>query len=230
SPDGRWFRKRRAAWGQPGRAGARSTPFASALRRREFPLAPAYRLGARWPQVLSLPCSSHPRLLNGAGLCIPDLAGVLGDRAIAREFSGAGDVQDGLASPSFRVAVKLTKSIACFNVRFQVSQVHVVVALGEQHFPNRLEDARLVPAKVVGEDEIERGPRFRVVLVVPVRAVPASAPFDLLGGESKEEEILLSGLFSHFDRRAVSSSECERSVHHEFHVARPARLVSRGRD
>ena len=76
-------------------------------------------------------------------------------------------------------------------VRLQIGQVHVVVAVGQQRVADRLEDARLVAAEVLREDQVQRRAGLRLVLIVPVRAVPAPAVGDLLGGQTEQEEVLL---------------------------------------
>src|SRR5438552_3842887 len=47
------------------------------------------------------------RLGHGARLRAPDFGGVLGDGAVAGEFSGTRDVQDGLSRPLLRIGVQL---------------------------------------------------------------------------------------------------------------------------
>ena len=70
--------------------------------------------------------------------------------------------------------------------------------------------------------------RLGLVLVVPVGIVPAPAVLDLLGGQAKEEKVLLAGRLGHFDRRAVTRSDSQCAVHHELHVACAAGLVAGG--
>src|SRR5262249_5190292 len=84
----------------------------------------------------------------------------------------------------------------------EVREVHVVVAAREQRVAQRCEDARLVAAEVVGEDQIQRRPDLGLVVVVPLRVVPAAASGHLVRGQTEEEEVLLSGLLGHLDRRA----------------------------
>src|SRR5215470_3803755 len=113
-------------------------------------------------------------------LCIPDLGGILGNRAVARKFAGAGNVQDGLARPSVDVGVQLSQPVVRLEIGFQVCQVHVVVSVGQQRIPYRSEDAGLVAAEIIAEDQIHRGPGLRFVVVMPLRIVPATAPFHLI--------------------------------------------------
>ena len=94
----------------------------------------------------------------------------------------------------------------------------------------RREDARLVAAEVVREDQVQRGAGFRLVFIVPVRVVPAAAVGHLFGGQTEEEEVLLARFFGHLDGRAVAGADGQRAVHHELHVARAAGFVAGGRD
>jgi hypothetical protein len=59
-------------------------------------------------------------LRHRAGLGVPDFRGVFGDRAVAREASGAGDVQDRLLRPVVGVGVKLQQTPVGIEIRGQV--------------------------------------------------------------------------------------------------------------
>ena len=83
---------------------------------------------------------------------------------------------------------------------------------------------------MVGEDQIQRRPRFRLVVIVPVRVVPTAAVGDLFGRQAEQEEVFLARLLGHLDRRAVARADGQGAVHHELHVARAAGLVAGGRD
>src|SRR4029079_12239099 len=69
-----------------------------------------------------------------------------------------------------------------------------------------------------------------VVLVVPIRVVPATAVVDLLRAQSEQEEVLGPRLFGHLNRCAIARADRQRSVHHELHVAGAAGLVTGRRD
>jgi len=83
---------------------------------------------------------------------------------------------------------------------------------------------------MVGRDHVQCGPSFGVVVVMPVRAVPAAAIGNLLCAEPEQKEILLTGFLRHFDGCPVAGADSQRAVHHELHIARAARLVAGGRD
>src|SRR6266581_8114923 len=101
-----------------------------------------------------------------------------------------------------------------------------MVAAREQGVAQRGENARLIAAEVIGEDQVERRARLRLVLIVPARTVPTAAAGNLVRGEAEQEKVLLARLLGHLDRRAIARADRERAVHHELHVARAARLVA----
>ena len=162
---------------------------------------------------------------------LPDVGRVLGNRAVAGEFAGARHVQDGLAGPCIGVGVQRAEPVgrprgtradrpgACRSRR----RVSSTSRRGAN-------DARLVPAEVIGEDEVQRCSGLGLVVVVPARAVPAAAGGDLFRGQAEEEEVLLARFLGHLDGRAVAGADGQRAVHHELHVAGAAGLIARGGD
>src|SRR5271166_2700020 len=61
----------------------------------------------------------------------PNFVCVLGDRAIAGELPRAGHIQNGLARPLVGIGIQCAEPLVCLEVRLQVRQVHVMVALRE---------------------------------------------------------------------------------------------------
>src|SRR5215471_7570868 len=108
--------------------------------------------------------------------------------------------------------------------------MHVVVAVRKKHVAQRRENSWFVLAEIVGEDEIQCSPRFGLIFVMPAWVIPVAAALHLLDGQPKEEQVLLTGLFGHFNRCSIASPNGERTVHHEFHIARSTRFITRGRD
>ena len=78
--------------------------------------------------------------------------------------------------------------------------MHVEVSVSEQRIADRRENARLVPAEIVRENQVQGGTRLRLVLVVPTRIVPTSAVGYLFCGQPEKEQILLTCCFRHLDR------------------------------
>src|SRR5215475_7487175 len=118
-----------------------------------------------------------------AGFDVPNLGRVLGNGAVARKFSGAGDIQNGLARPSVRIRIEFAKPPIRIEIGFKISQMHVVVAMHKQRIMNGGKNPGLIAAEMVGRNHVQRRPSFRIVGVMPVRAVPATAIGNLLRAE-----------------------------------------------
>ena len=80
--------------------------------------------------------------------------------------------------------------------------------------------------KISGTNEIQGSFRFGLIVVVPSRIVPATTLHYLLGSESKEEYVFFSRFLADLYRRAISCANGKSAIHHEFHVAGPARFES----
>ena len=78
-----------------------------------------------------------------ARLDVPDAGRVFGDRAVAGELSRAGHIQDRLARPGVRVGIQLDQPLIRLQVRTQIRQVHVVVAVRQQRIAQWGENAWL---------------------------------------------------------------------------------------
>src|SRR5215472_1013974 len=63
---------------------------------------------------------------------LPDGIRVFDDRTVRRELTRTRDIQNSLACPRVRVAIQLHNPVVCLEIRRQVSQVHVVVAMRQQ--------------------------------------------------------------------------------------------------
>src|SRR6266446_5004522 len=169
-------------------------------------------------------------LWHRARFGVPNLRGVLGDRAVARKFPGAGDIQNGLARPFAGVRIELAQPLIRVEIGSEIRQMHVVIAMRKQRIMNGTKNSGLIAAKVIGRDYVQCGPSFGIVGVMPMRAVPAAAIGDLLCAEAEQKEILLAGFFRHFYGCAVAGADRQCAVHHEFHVAGAAGLVAGGRE
>src|SRR5215469_15138571 len=186
-------------------------------------------LGASLPASGEIVISGY-LLRHWTGLGIPDLGRILGNRSVARELSRTGDIQNRLARPCMRIRVECAKPLIRVEVGFEVRQMHVVVAVRHQRIVNGSKNSRLEAADIVGSDHVQSRPGFRLVVVMPMRAVPATTLRDLLHSETKQKEVFLAGFFRHLDGRSVARADRQGSIHHEFHIARAAGLVAGGRD
>src|SRR5690349_11979950 len=138
--------------------------------------------------VLASNPSSHLR--HWARRRIPDVGGILSDRSIAREFARTGDIHNRLPRPAVAVRVKRAQGLVRLQIRLQISQMHVVVTVLEQGVVQRRKNALLVLAEIVARYEVQGGPGLGLVLVVPIRIVPAAALIDLLRAQPEQEEVL----------------------------------------
>jgi hypothetical protein len=46
---------------------------------------------------------------------------------------------------------------------------------------------------MIAGDQVERGARFRLVLVVPARIIPAATSLDLFRGQAEQKKVFLAG-------------------------------------
>src|SRR5260370_41013080 len=78
----------------------------------------------------------------------PDLGRVLGDGAIAGELPGAGDIQNRFVRPRIALCVEFAKPLIRIEVRFEVGEVHVVVAMLKQRVMNGGENPWLIVTEI----------------------------------------------------------------------------------
>ena len=50
--------------------------------------------------------------------------------------------------------------------------MHIVIAVNQQRFAQRCEDARLIATEIIGKDQIQGFAGLGLLIVVPLRAVP----------------------------------------------------------
>jgi len=97
--------------------------------------------------------------------------------------------------------------------------VHVVVAVRQQHVAQGVEDAGLIAAEIVRENQVQGLASLGLVFVVPVRVVPSATADYLVRGQTEKKEVFFPGLCCHFNGRAVARANRQCAVHHELHVA-----------
>ena len=68
---------------------------------------------------------------------------------------------------------------------------------------DRRKDAGVTAAEKVDGNEIHGCASLRLIVVVPLRAVPAAAPRHLFGRQPEQEEVPLAGGLGHLDRGAI---------------------------
>src|SRR5208282_485783 len=114
----------------------------------------------------SRPTRSRP-LPHRAWMRMPNLSSVFRNCPVAREFSRACDVENALLRPIVLGAIEFAEPLVGLKIGPQVGQVHVEIAVRQQRIAQRLENASLVATEMIGKDQIERFPGFRLVFVVP---------------------------------------------------------------
>src|SRR5580704_5259845 len=138
---------------------------------------------------------------------LPNLSRVFRNRAIARKLPGAGDVQDCFMRPSAGIGIERAEPVLCIAIRGQISQMHIVIALGQKRIAQRSKNSRFITAEVVRENQLQGGSRLRLIFIMPVRVVPGAAVLDFLNGEPEQKHVLFSGFLRHFDGRTVAGSD-----------------------
>src|ERR1700739_2748973 len=125
-----------------------------------------------------LPASGESVMVRAAlhrtGLRAPDVGGVLRDRAVARELARARHVENALARPGVWLTVESEQPRNRLEIGLEVGERGVKIALCEQRAPQRLEHPGLVAAEIIGKDQVERRACLGLMVVMPVRAVPAA--------------------------------------------------------
>src|SRR5213083_1907807 len=145
------------------------------------------KAAARCRTSRALPVASW----HGAGFRLPDVSRVFGDGAVAGKLPGAGDIKDGLACPSVTVRIQSDQPLVRLEIGLEIRQMHVVVSIRQERVAQRTEDTRLIAAEVIGENQVQGRSRLRLVLIVPVRVVPAATAGHLFRGQAEQEEVIL---------------------------------------
>src|SRR5215831_6477185 len=103
----------------------------------------------------------------------------------------------------------------------------VIVAAAKKRVDDGREDVWFGWTEMIRRDQIDGATYLDIGIVVTLRVVGAAARRHLLCAQAKEKEIRLARRSGHLDGRAVACADRERAIHHELHVARAARFVSR---
>src|SRR5271167_1836270 len=131
SHDVRSCRSGQVDWGLPSQGDARNSP--SPAERHP----PAFLWEPVCPQATNasfavLQCPGAVVLRDWTWFCLPDVASIFGDGAVARESSRARYIQNCFARPLTRVCIQRACGFLCLAIRGEVRQVHVVIALRQK--------------------------------------------------------------------------------------------------
>src|SRR5262249_28174873 len=149
SRDDHWCRRRPTEWDRSRRACVRNTLFPTELRRSTFPWALVSRPAARSPA----PLRQSVFLGYGAWFRLPDLGCILVNRAVARELSGTGHIQNGFLRPGGAIGIKIPEPVLSLTIRPEIRQVHVVIAIGQQGIAYWGKSSRFVAAEIIRKDK-----------------------------------------------------------------------------
>src|SRR5215831_7354672 len=105
-----------------------------------------------------------------------------------------------------------------------------MIAVREERLPDRRKYPRLGMAKGIVADHIQDIAKLWLMLVVPMRVIPATAGQYFLRRQAEEEEVFLTCLPGHLDGGAITGDDGQGPVHHKLHVARATGLIARRRD
>jgi len=79
------------------------------------------------------------------------------------------------------------------RVTGEVGQMPVVVTVLQQRIEDGREDAGFVSVEMIAGNQVERGARFRLVLVMPARIIPTATALDLFRSQAEQEKVFLAG-------------------------------------
>src|SRR5262245_55070454 len=83
---------------------------------------------------------------------------------------------------------------------------------------------------MVREDQVQRRASLRLVVIVPLRVIPAAATSHLFRRQAEQKETSLAAFLRHLDGRAVAGTNGQPAVHHELHVTRATGFIPSGGD
>src|SRR5262249_26444811 len=120
-------------------------------------------------------CRIADYLRHRTGLRPPDVRSVFRDGAVARKRAGVAAIQDGFAGPLLGVSIQFSNLLLRMSVCRQICQVHVMIAVREERIPDRRKHPMLGMAKGIVADHIQGITDLWLMLVVPMRVIPATA-------------------------------------------------------
>jgi len=99
-------------------------------------------------------CESRCLLYGRTRFQFPNIPGIFADRAVARKFARTGDIENDFCCPGICICIKCAGAFVSFNIRSQVCQMHVEVPTSEEHVQKRSKYAWLVPAEMIGGNQV----------------------------------------------------------------------------
>src|SRR4051812_205468 len=151
---------------------------------------------------------------------MPDLRRIILYSAVRRKLPGSSDVQNGLPDPFRTIPVRHVHTVLSLDVRPEIGQNHVVIAMGQQRLSQGAEDARFQHTEEITFNEVDRPPDLSIVVIDLLWIVTRAASFHLFRSQSEDENIVFTDLLHNFYVRAVKGPDGQSAVELKFHVAR----------
>ena len=126
------------------------------------------------------------------------------------------------------IAISLCRPPLGYNITGKISSHHPGIPRTADRLDNRLKNPRFKLIKVAAAQQLHDSGEVLVGRDHCLRMVITPLFFHLGCGQTEEEEILPSHLFTDLDIGSIQSADSQRAVHHKFHVAGPGSLFSGG--
>ena len=162
---------------------------------------------------------------------MPDLAGILGDGAVAGEFPHAGRVEDRHLGPPGLVTEGRVDTLLGIAVGTEIRQAEEGIMVDEIVAEHVEDPGGLVGGEVVRSDPVDHGAEF-VVGREEFLGIVTLRPegLHLLDGHAEDEDVLLADLLADLDVGPVERADRQGPVERELHVTGSGGLLAGGRD
>src|SRR5262245_44377393 len=159
---------------------------------------------------------------RSARLDMPDVPGILRHSPIAGEFANARDVEDGLVGPDQGAFKLFTNGVLRVEIGQQIGQVEIAVTLVQQRPGNPVEQAWLLGTEEVRGEGVHNTSDLRGVRVILAWVIAAVAPqfLNLLGLQTKNEDVLFADFFHDLDIGPIQRADSQGAVHGKLHITR----------
>ena len=152
------------------------------------------------------------------GLKVPDLLGVLTDRAVRAELARAGDTLDGHAAPGRWVAIGSIHAILRHHIAVEVVADEVVVATVDQRV-NQVNESLSVSAEGTALNRlIDTAKFFANIAAVTLSKHLVLSIGHLLHVFTEDEHIMDADFLGDLNVSAIHGANNETTIHHKLHV------------
>ena len=139
---------------------------------------------------------------------MPDMVGILFNRAVRREVAHIGDIQHRFIGPLLRMTVQLIHLILTIHVATVIRQNLIVVAEVNQRIQQVTVASRLRWAEQAGADLRQRLVQLFILLIVITRFVAVSPQgFNLFRRITEDKEIIRPDVLLHLNVSPVQGTD-----------------------